>query len=59
MIGFVNELKGRRTSKFFRVPLFILLSVAGTIAGIFRSFLGKQNSSWTLRGLETQNEAMD
>lgn len=59
MIGFVSELKGRRTSKFFRVPLFILLSVAGTIAGIFRSFLGKQNSSWTLRGLETQNEAMD
>jgi len=57
--GFVSELKGTRTSKFFRLPLFIFLSVAGTIAGIFRAILGRQNSSWTLKGLERQNEALD
>ncbi len=40
---------GRRK---FTMPLYVLFSFAGTIAGIFRAFTGKQNSSWTLERLE-------
>ncbi len=57
LVGLIKEMKGKRASKIFRIPLFILLSVAGTISGFIRAFLGKQNSSWTLNGLEEQNEA--
>jgi hypothetical protein len=32
------------------VPLFILLSVAGTIAGIFRSFFGKTKFKLDIEG---------
>ncbi len=59
LFGWITEMRGKRTSKIFRIPLFILLSVAGTISGFIRAFLGKQNSSWTLNGLEKQNEAVN
>lgn len=34
------------------LPLYIMVSVSGTVSGVFRALLGKQNASWTLEGLE-------
>ncbi len=56
LLGFIYHKLGGRLLKIFSYPLYIFYSLAGSIAGIFRAFLGKQNSSWTLKGLVTENE---
>lgn len=49
LISFLDLKVGRGK---FTMPLYVVFSLAGTISGIFRAFSGKQNSSWTLEGLE-------
>ncbi|MFN3781826.1 MAG: glycosyltransferase, partial [Candidatus Kapaibacteriota bacterium] len=36
----------------FTMPMYVVFSFAGTIAGLFRALSGKQNSTWTLERLE-------
>ncbi|MCX7909537.1 MAG: glycosyltransferase [Ignavibacteria bacterium] len=55
-IGLLNLYLSGKCIKILRIPMYVFFSIAGTIAGIFRALLGKQNSSWTLEGLVSQNE---
>jgi len=52
ILGMIDLKVNKKLSKIFKLPLYLFFSISGTIAGIFRFLLGKQNASWTLDGLE-------
>lgn len=52
LLGLLNLKYWKKTTKVYMMPLYILASASGTIAGVVRAILGKQNASWTLDGLE-------
>lgn len=52
LLGIVNLKFWKRKLSVLVLPLYIMVSVSGTVSGVIRALLGKQNASWTLEGLE-------